>query len=213
MSTNLPLEDSAAAAPVSSIAPRDPGRRRRSRGLAEFKRSLTYLRPYWKMVLTSIVCALFVGITTTAGLGAMLPIMRVLINGDRVQTWVYRQTAARRLGAYLVDDPEKVQVLSLRKLSSPAGDARWTGGEVLVEPGQTPPASLPDATAAKTTIGRPAEGTGHDRRARCGRARERPAGNAHASRGPDLSPLVHAPWRSICPSNRSGRSRRSSACW
>ena len=43
------------------------------------------------LLWSRIVCAFLVGGITTGGLVAMLPILRVLINGDTLQSWVDRQ--------------------------------------------------------------------------------------------------------------------------
>jgi signal transduction protein with GAF and PtsI domain len=72
--------------------------RRQKKDNTNFWRTLRYLRPYRPMVLVSIVCALFVGLAMTGGLGTMLPIIRVLINGDTVPAWVDRATIEHRLG-------------------------------------------------------------------------------------------------------------------
>src|SRR5215207_5980310 len=72
---------------------------------AAFLRACRYLFPYRGIVTVSILCALFVGIAFAGGLGTMLPIMRVLIDGDTLKTWVDREIAEKRLGAKLLDGP------------------------------------------------------------------------------------------------------------
>jgi ABC-type multidrug transport system fused ATPase/permease subunit len=79
--------------------------RRQKKDNTNFWRTLRYLRPYRPMVLVSVVCALFVGLAMTGGLGTMLPIIRILINGDTVPAWLDRITIEHRLGSKLVDDP------------------------------------------------------------------------------------------------------------
>src|SRR3954465_12933103 len=64
---------------------------RKRRKNTEFWRACRYLGPYRRMVAISIACAFGVGVITTTGLGAMLPILRVLLNGDTIQSSVDRQ--------------------------------------------------------------------------------------------------------------------------
>jgi ABC-type multidrug transport system fused ATPase/permease subunit len=72
----------------------------------EFWRACGYLAPYRRMVITSIVAAVLVGLITTGGLAAMVPILRVLINEDTIQGWVDRQIVENRLGVGLSDERE-----------------------------------------------------------------------------------------------------------
>src|SRR5947207_14246407 len=67
---------------------------RKRRKNTEFWRACRYLAPYRRIVIISIVCAFGVGVITTTGLGAMLPILRVLLNGETIQSSVDRQISA-----------------------------------------------------------------------------------------------------------------------
>jgi subfamily B ATP-binding cassette protein MsbA len=111
-----------------------------------FWRACRYLWPYRRMVILSIVAAFFVGLAVTGGLGAMLPIMRVLINGDTVQGWVYRQTVGQRLvGARLAQDPLVVQIFKV-DAGSPAALAGLQTGMVITDapvPAHGPPSPFP----------------------------------------------------------------------
>src|SRR2546421_11265660 len=78
-----------------------PSPSRKKRKNVHFWRASTYLWPYRRIVIVSVICAFFVGAIGTTGLGLMLPILKVLINGDTVQVWVQRQVAERRLGVTL----------------------------------------------------------------------------------------------------------------
>jgi len=121
--------------------PAPPPPRRQSKGNADFWRAMRYLWPYRLTVFTSIVCALFVGVCMTGGLGTMLPIMSVLISGDSVQSWAYRRAAQARLGAQLADDPFKVQILRAQTKGGPADVMQWTGGQILELTGNDNPSA------------------------------------------------------------------------
>ncbi len=90
---------------------------------ADFRRALRFLIPHGKLVIISVVCALLVGAAFTGGLGAMLPIMRVLISGDSVQGWVNRKIVENRLQVQLVDRNDRVQILKLSDADGPAAAA------------------------------------------------------------------------------------------
>src|SRR3954447_3430046 len=66
-----------------------------------FWRACRYLGPYRRIVTISAVSAFFMGLIYTGGLGAMLPILRVLVKGDTVQSWADKQISDNRLGARL----------------------------------------------------------------------------------------------------------------
>ncbi len=85
--------------------------RRKKKSIASFRRALAYFKPHWRLVIISIACAFLVGLTFTGGLGAMLPVIRVLFSGDTVQNWVDRRIAARRLYVELVDQIDLVKVV------------------------------------------------------------------------------------------------------
>jgi len=54
------------------------------------------------MVVVSVVCALLMGAITTVGLSAILPILKVLIEGQTVAQWVDEQAVESRLGRELL---------------------------------------------------------------------------------------------------------------
>ena len=113
---------------------------------AYFWRACRYLWPYRRMVACSVVAAFFVGLAVTGGLGAMLPIMRVLINGDTVQGWVYRQTVGQRMvGARFAQDPMVVQIFKV-DAGSPAARSGLETGMVITDapaPASAPPSPFP----------------------------------------------------------------------
>src|SRR5580704_7038149 len=100
---------------------------RKSKKHQHFWRACSYLWPYWRYMAGSIAAAFFVGLAMTGGLGAMLPVLRVLINGDTVQAWIYRQVAESRLGVKLSQDPIIVQLVGFES-KSPAKASGLTVG-------------------------------------------------------------------------------------
>src|SRR3954467_9558489 len=89
MSNESPQPVNSRQPPRESSPPRRPRRKN-----AEFWRACRFLAPYRRIVIISIVCAFAVGFITTVGITAMLPILRLLINGDTIQTWVDKQISA-----------------------------------------------------------------------------------------------------------------------
>ena len=88
-----------------------PKREKKDQSVTYFWRALRYLMPHRRLVVISVACALLVGLTFTGGLSAMLPILKVLMSGETVQTWAGRLVVEHRLGVSLADAPEKVLVL------------------------------------------------------------------------------------------------------
>ncbi|HYO07718.1 MAG TPA: ABC transporter ATP-binding protein [Tepidisphaeraceae bacterium] len=88
--------------------PAEPAPRRKDRKNTAFWRACRYLAPYRRIVIVSIVCAFCVGFITTIGLTAMLPILRVLLNGDTLQGYVDRQIVQHRLGVSLDERAPKI---------------------------------------------------------------------------------------------------------
>src|SRR5437588_12628365 len=84
---------------------------RKQKGTAAFWRACAFLYPYRGIVLVSILCAFFVSAAATSGLGTLLPIMRVLIKGDTIQTWADREVVQRRLGVTFADETKDVQIV------------------------------------------------------------------------------------------------------
>ncbi len=78
-----------------------------------FWRACRYLGPYRRIVTISAVSAFFMGLIYTGGLGAMLPILRVLVNGDTIQSWSDHQIAEKRLEArfYIPERPVDAPIL------------------------------------------------------------------------------------------------------
>ena len=113
--------------------------------LAHFWRACRYLWPYRAYGVISVISAIFVGLTLTGGLGALLPLLRVLINGDTVQEWAYRQTAEVRLAVHLRQDPGIVQIVDMTA-NGPAAAAGLKVGDTIDDadaPQAAPPSPFP----------------------------------------------------------------------
>lgn len=93
--------------PTSEAA---PATRRRKAKLTALWRALRFLLPYRRIIIISMVCAVFVGMTATVGLSTLLPALQVLLRGDTVQAWVDRQIVQQRLGVNLVDDLSELRL-------------------------------------------------------------------------------------------------------
>ncbi len=87
--------------------------------------------------MVSIICAVFVGLAFVGGIGTMLPIMRVLIAGENVETWINRQIVEKRMGVSLSDNPQRIQIVSIRE-SEPAAQAGLGIGNVIAEGSKAP---------------------------------------------------------------------------
>ena len=140
---------------------RDARRRRKDRSTASFWRACRFLYPYRRLVLVSVTCAFFVGAAFTGGLTSMLPMMRVLLNGETVQTWANREVAERRIGVKLTEDAGPVRVLSVKD-DGPAAAAGIRSGDILesrIEGGTAiGPIAQPGADKALLEVGgRPVE--------------------------------------------------------
>src|SRR5438045_5714306 len=70
------------------MSPDHPRKRRKN---THFWRAFGFLWPYRRIVLISAISALLVGLVFTSGMGAMLPIVKILIDGETIQGWVDRQ--------------------------------------------------------------------------------------------------------------------------
>jgi ATP-binding cassette, subfamily B, bacterial MsbA len=103
---------------MSNVPIEKPRPRRKN---TEFWRACRYLGPYRRIVIVSIVCAFFVGGITAAGLGAMLPILQVLLNNQTLQGYVDRQIVNQRLGVVLDDQKTVVSKVKDESVAAAAG--------------------------------------------------------------------------------------------
>ena len=86
------MSSTADPSPSDPRPTRAPKRKRN----ADFWRAIRFLGPYRGIVAASIICALLVGIVFTGGLGAMLPIFKVLLDDQTIEQWVDRQVVEDR---------------------------------------------------------------------------------------------------------------------
>lgn len=102
----------------------DTDRPRRKKN-ANFWRAMKFLGPYRGMVAVSVACALMVAVVFTSGLGAMLPIFKVLLEDQTVAQWMDRQIVEHRLDVKLGEGADKVVIAKV----SPDGAAARMGFE------------------------------------------------------------------------------------
>ena len=88
--------------------------RRKDKSIKYFRRALGFLRPYRGLVVVSIVCAIFVSGAFAGGLGTLLPIMRVFLNGDTVQSWIDRVIAQGRIGVTFADRADELEIIRVK---------------------------------------------------------------------------------------------------
>jgi ABC-type multidrug transport system fused ATPase/permease subunit len=93
---------------------------RKDKRLPYFWRAMRFLGPHRRLVVISILCAILVGLTFTGGLSTMLPILRVLMNGETVQVWAGRVVAEERLGVNLADTSEELRVERINVTDGPS---------------------------------------------------------------------------------------------
>jgi ABC-type multidrug transport system fused ATPase/permease subunit len=111
--------------------------KRKDKRNSSFWRALGFLGPYRGLVVISIVCAFFVSAALAGGLTTLLPIMRVFLNGDTIQTWMNREIAQRRIGVKFADQIESLQIVKIQsdKTGEPAREAGLKIGDVIFSPG------------------------------------------------------------------------------
>lgn len=128
-------------------ADKDRSKRKKN---ASFWRAMKFLGPYRGMVGVSVVCALMVAVVFTSGLGAMLPIFKVLLEDQTVSQWMDRQIAESRLGVSFAENPDQL-VISRVKDESPPRPAARAGlrvGETIVQIGDASDSRLASSILA-----------------------------------------------------------------
>ena len=115
-------------------------RRPKDKSNTHFWRACRFLYPYRPLVAVSILCAVFVSGAFAGGLGTLMPIMRVFLNGDTLQSWVDREILQERLGVTLADQSDELRLVKVEA----GGPAALAG----LQPGQILKLSAPEAAAA-----------------------------------------------------------------
>lgn len=82
--------------------------------MSHFWRACGYLKPYRPLVVISIFCALCTGALTATGLGALLPLLNVLVNGQGVRDYVDQRLVQSVHGVTLVPDGNGWRVVRAR---------------------------------------------------------------------------------------------------
>lgn len=113
----------------------------KKKSTTDFWRACRFLGPYRRLVTISIICALLAGGIMTSGIGALFPILKVLIDGSTVQTWVDRKIVESRLGVTLADTSSKLEIAQIKK-KGPAAAAGVAIGATIGD--------APQATAEAT---------------------------------------------------------------
>ncbi|HZL37313.1 MAG TPA: ABC transporter transmembrane domain-containing protein [Tepidisphaeraceae bacterium] len=149
----MSLEDrsSLVVADSAERKPRDKGRKK-EKGVAHFWRACGFLYPYRGMVVVSILCAVFVSAANTAGMGTLLPIMRVLVKHDTIATWADREIAQRRLGVKFSNDTRDLMIVSV-EAGRPASVAGLKEQDALVAPPGNTRADMATLLAKLSTPG------------------------------------------------------------
>src|SRR5690348_1809360 len=127
-------------------------RPRKDKRNTQFWRAIWFLWPYRWFVGVSIVCALFVSFAFAGGLGTLLPIMRVFLNGDTIQTWIDRTIVQRRIGVAFADQTDELRLVKVEG----GGAAAQSGlkvNDVLAAPGA--PAGKPGYEKALALLSDP----------------------------------------------------------
>jgi ABC-type multidrug transport system fused ATPase/permease subunit len=127
----MSLNGSNVSPPSPTPDPRSVAKREiKKKNLAQFWRSVPFLFPYRGLIIASVVSAFFVGVAMAGGLGTMLPILRVLINGDNIPNWINRSIVESRLQIVLSEDPMDLRLIKV-KPGGPAAIAGLRAGEAL----------------------------------------------------------------------------------
>lgn len=126
-----------------------PAAAAKSKDKRYFWRAMRFVWPYRRTILTSVVCALFVGLAMSASLATLTPVLRVLLNNQTIQQWADESIVERRLGVRLLEDTPEVHVVSVK----PEG----VGAAIGLKPGDR--ILIPATAVAPGTAGVPAAAT------------------------------------------------------
>lgn len=125
------------------------------KSLSAFWWACSYLRPHRGSIIISVACALLVGFAMAGGLATMLPIIRVLFNGDTVQSWLNRQIVEHRMGVKLAETAEQFTIVGVTRGDKQPLPAEKAG----LRPGTVGPVSIPGTDALLATLADPTQAT------------------------------------------------------
>ena len=125
------------------------------KSLSAFWWACSYLRPHRGSIIISVACALLVGFAMAGGLATMLPIIRVLFNGDTVQSWLNRQIVEHRMGVKLAETAEQFTIVGVTRGDKQPLPAEKAG----LRPGTVGPLSIPGTDALLATLADPSHVT------------------------------------------------------
>ncbi len=66
-------------------------------------RVLRGVKPYWKQVVISMICAIGVGMSYASGVAVLLPVMKIFVSPEGVHGWANRTVAEKRLNVEILD--------------------------------------------------------------------------------------------------------------
>jgi len=119
--------------------------------MKNFRRSLTYLRPYRWRIAWGVLCVVLLATLWFGGLGMMLPGAKILISEEGLHGWAYYSQAQDRLKAKLVRQEAEAgrTVLHVAGLEedSPAAQAGIKAGQWIVAARPARAASQPGTAA------------------------------------------------------------------
>ena len=98
----------------------------KKKNLEDFWKAATFLLPYRRLMIISILSALFIGLAMAGGLGSLLPVLRVLVSGDTIPNWVNRGIAESRLKITLASESTDSTDLMITNVK-PGGPAALSG--------------------------------------------------------------------------------------
>jgi ABC-type multidrug transport system fused ATPase/permease subunit len=109
-----------------------------------FLRVLRYSKPYMRYLYPALACVVFVALTYSLNIIALLPIIKVIAGEQSLPTWIHESIAEHRLGVDLTQNPDGTVLIDrLESGSALAGKAegqdvlagingqRAPGGEIL----------------------------------------------------------------------------------
>ena len=104
--------------------------------MENFRRVLGFVKPQWRTIALSVVCAVLASALFALSIMSMLPLMKVIIEGEGLRGWAYSKMVSRRCGATFMETPlgsegsDKLEIQKVREESS-AKEAGLTPRDVL----------------------------------------------------------------------------------